>query len=153
MILSRFITKVSLELLKFCVLLTNISNYLPKRKNRKGRKEFSPLSLFLSLLLKVRQNFEYDMVLVRKLGENTTYQQFCGFKCNTIPSHDTLSRFMKNITLRRLKNLILKLDIYLADQRLFNQDDLPLDTTDIPSNGRNRHNPDPQSDLGYKTDK
>jgi len=109
--------------------------------------------VFLALLLKIRENIPYDTVLVRKIRENETYRKFCGFGSRNIPSHDTISRFNRKLTERRLQTIISKIDRRLADIGAFDRDDLAIDATDVLSNGRNRHNPDPEAGYGYKSDK
>lgn len=149
----RSTTTVSLPLLKDCVLNLKLNQWLPRRKSQFGRTGFSSISLFLSLLLKIRGYILYDTALVRKLHENVTYRQFCGFRKDNIPSHDTFSRFNRKLTPRRLQTIIRKIDDYLVDLNAFMEDELSLDATDILSNGRNKHNLDPEAGYGHKSDK
>ena len=144
---------VSLDLLKDCVIKMNLRRWLPRRKSRLGRPAYDPLELFLALLLKIRENIPYDTVLVRKIRENETYRRFCGFGSSNIPSHDTISRFNRKLTEQRLQTIVSKIDQRLADIGAFDGDDLAIDATDVLSNGRNRHNPDPEAGYGYKSDK
>ena len=133
----RSTTTVSLPLLKDCVLALKLNRWLPRRKSRFGRTGFSSISLLLALLLKIREHIPYDTALVRKLQENATYRQFCGFRKDHIPSHDTFSRFNRKLTVRRMQTLIRKIDAYLTKQGAYLQDELSLDATDVLSNGRN----------------
>ncbi len=149
----RSTTTVSLPLLKDCVLNLKLNRWLPQRKSRFGRTGFSSISLFLALLLKIREHIQYDTALVRKLDENVTYRHFCGFWKDHIPSHDTFSRFNRKLTPRRLQTIVQKIDDYLVKEGAFQKDELSLDATDILSNGRNQHNLDPEAGFGYKSDK
>ena len=144
---------MSLPLLKDCVLNLNLNRWLPRRKSRFGRTGFSSISLFLALLLKIREHILYGTALVRKLEENVTYRQFCGFRKEKIPSHDTFSRFNRKLTPRRLQIIIRKIDTHLTNLNAFMKDELALDATDVVSNGRNKHNLDPEAGYGYKSDK
>jgi len=149
----RSTTTVSLPLLKDCVLNLKLNRWLPQRKSRFGRTGFTKISLFLALLLKIREHIQYDTALVRKLEENSTYRHFCGFQKDNIPSHDTFSRFNRKLTPRRLQTIVRKIDEYLAREGAFLKDELSLDATDILSNGRNIHNLDPEAGFGHKSDK
>ncbi len=152
MVSIRSVTTISLQLLKDCVNRLPLEQWLPKRKSRLGRKGYSARSLFLAYLLKIRENIPYDTVLARKLRENETYRKFCGFKRNTIPSHDTVSRFIKQLTPRRLQTIFLRIDALLTENHAFALDELALDATDTLSNPRNKHHPDPEAGYGHKTD-
>lgn len=152
MVSIRSVTTISLQLLKDCVNRLPLEQWLPKRKSRLGRKGYSARSLFLAYLVKIRENIPYDTVLARKLRENETYRKFCGFKRNTIPSHDTVSRFIKQLTPRRLQTIFLRIDALLTENYVFALDELALDATDILSNPRNKHYPDPEAGYGHKTD-
>ena len=149
----RSTTTVSLPLLKDCVLNLKLNRWFPKRKSRFGRTGYSSINLFLALLLKIREHIQYDTALARKLKENITYRQFCGFREDHIPSHDTFSRFNRKLTQRRLQTIIRKIDDHLVKEKAFLKDELSLDATDILSNGRNKHNLDPEAGFGYKSDK
>ena len=144
---------VSLDLLKDCVIKMNFRRWLPRQKSRLGRPANDPPSLFLALLLKILENIPYDTLLVRKINENETYRKFCGFGRCDIPYHDTISRFSRKLTEQRLQTIISKIDRRLANIGAFDRDDLAIDATDFLSNGRNRHNPDPEAGYGYKSDK
>ncbi len=149
----RSTTTVSLPLLKDCVLNLKLYRWLPQRKSRFGRTGFSSISLFLALLLKIREYIQYDTALVRKLKENVTYRHFCGFGKDHIPSHDTFSRFNRKLTQKRLQTIVQKIDNYLVQEGAFLKDELSLDATDVLSNGRNKHNLDLEAGFGYKSDK
>lgn len=148
----RSITTVSLPLLKACVLDLNLTRWLPRRKSHRGRPPFSSMSLLFALLLKIHEQIPYDTTLARKLEEIETYRCFCGFRKGNTPSHDTLSRFNRKLTPRRLQTLIRKIDAHLAELGAFWRDELSLDGTDLLSNGRNRHSLDPEAGYGHKTD-
>lgn len=148
----RSTSTVSLELLKDCVSQLPLEKWLPKRKSRQGRKGFRPKCLFLAYLLKLKENIPHDTKLAQKLQENDTYRKFCGFNKDHTPSHDTISRFNRKLTGKRLKILFRKLDLLLTKEGIFNHDDLAIDATDILSNSRNQHNHDPEAGYGYKTD-
>lgn len=148
----RFTSTVSLKLLKDCVSTLPLENWLPKRKSRRGRKGFSPRSLFFAYLLKLRENIPHDTKLAQKLRENETYRKFCEYSKGKTPSHDTLSRFNKKMTKKRLKTILLRLDKLLAKERVFNRDELAMDATDVLSNHRNQHNLDPEAGYVYKND-
>ncbi|MHA1226834.1 MAG: transposase [Candidatus Hodarchaeales archaeon] len=149
----RSTTTVSLDLLKACVVQMNLRQWLPRRKSRLGRPSYEPLALFLALLVKIRENIPYDTVLARKIEENDTYRMFYGFNKRRTPSHDTLSRLSRKLTERRLQTIIKNIDHELATLGAFDKDELSIDAIDILSNGRNKHNLDPEAGSGYKTDK
>lgn len=129
-----------------------IDKWIPKRKSRRGRKGFSPKCLFMAYLLKLKENIPHDTKLAQKLQENETYRKFCGFSKGNTPSHDTISRFNRGLTGKRLKTIIRKLDELLTKEGIFDHDELAVDATDILSNPRNQHNCDPDAGYGYKTD-
>jgi transposase len=146
----RSISTVSLPLLKNCVSTLNFSHWLPRRHSLRGRPPYERIKLFLALLLKIREHFPSDTMLVQKLEENQTYREFCGFSKTTIPSHDVISGFTRELTPRRLQTIITKLDKKLTSLGAFDRDELAIDATDILSNGRNIHNLDPEAGWGHK---
>ncbi len=149
----RSVTTVSLQLLKDCVNELPLESWLPRRKSRLGRRGYNSRSLFLTYLLKIRENIPHDTVLERKLKENATYRGFCGFRSYNVPSHDTFSRFFRKLTLTRLEKLFSRLDSLLVSSGVFDRDELAIDATEVLSNSRNKHNPDPEAGFGYKSDK
>ena len=54
-------------------------------------------SLFLSRILKVKQVFISDRVLVKRLKEVATYRRLCGFCDGKVPAHNTYHTFRKAI--------------------------------------------------------
>jgi len=70
----RSLSTVSLQLLKDCVINTIPMNWLPRRKSRFGRPHYCSMSLFLLLLLSIREHITSDSLLERKLQENVTYR-------------------------------------------------------------------------------
>ncbi|OLS21073.1 MAG: hypothetical protein HeimC3_37200 [Candidatus Heimdallarchaeota archaeon LC_3] len=149
----RSIKGINLDILKSCVIKLPIKKWLPKRKSRFGRPSYNSLSLFLSLLLKIRENFQYDITLEEKLHEIEAFRTFCEFSKENIPSHDTFSRFFRNLSEKQILKIIKMIDDHLASLGIFDKDDLALDATDVLSNGRNKHNLDSDAGYGYKTDK
>ncbi len=148
----RSTVTISTPLLKDCVSRFPFSQWLPKRKSRFGRPDWDKVKLLKAYLLKIREHILEDTELARKLKDNATFRYFCDFNRNNIPSHDTFSRFFQQMTPQRLNNIFLKLDRELVTLGVFNQDELALDATDILSNPRNWHNPDPEAGYGHKTD-
>lgn len=148
----RSTVTISTPLLKDCVSRLPFIQWLPKRKSRFGRPAWHKVRLLKSYLLKIREHILEDTVLVRKLKDNETFRYFCDFKKNDIPSHDTFSRFFRQMTPQRLNNIFLKLDRELVTLGVFDRDELALDATDILSNSRNCHNPDSEAGYGHKTD-
>jgi transposase len=148
----RSITGVSLSLLKDCVQSLPLKLWLPRRKSRVGRPPYSRVSLFLAYLVKIKENIPYDTALARELKDKDCLREFCGFKKDSIPSHDTFSRFFKLLTKELLLKIFSKVDTKLAELEVFDRDDFALDATDLITNPRNRHNPDPDAGYGYKTD-
>ena len=152
MVSVRSTVTISTPLLKDCVSCLPFAQWLPKRKSRLGRPDWDKVSLLKAYLVKVRENIPEDTELARKLGDNQTFREFCGFTSTNIPAHDAFSRFFRVMTPKRLNNLFLKLDNELAGLGVFDRDELAMDATDILSNARNRHNPDPEAGYGHKTD-
>lgn len=148
----RSTSTVSLKLLTDCVLKVPLQQWLPRRRSQRGRPGYTSKSLFLAYILKLRENIPHDTKLAQRLRENDTYRIFCGFNRGKTPSHDTLSRFNRRMTDKRLKNILNKLDNLLTKEGVFDQDELAIDATDILSNSRNRHNPDSEAGFGYKSD-
>ncbi|OLS24071.1 MAG: hypothetical protein HeimC3_21620 [Candidatus Heimdallarchaeota archaeon LC_3] len=149
----RSIKGINLDILKSSVMNLSIKKWLPRRKSRFGRPSYNPISLFLGHLLKIRELFQYDTTLEEKLHENNDFRKFCGFNKENIPSHDTFSRFLRNLSEITILKILKKIDEHLVSIGMFDKDELALDATDILSNGRNRHNLDPDAGYGYKTDK
>ena len=150
----RSIAGVSLSLLKDSVRTLPLKQWLPKRKSRVGRPSYSKVSLFLAYLIKIKENIPYDTALVKELKDKDSLRRFCGFKEGSIPSHDTFSRFFKTLTQQTLLKIFSAIDDKLAELGVFDDDQhqLAMDATDIITNPRNRHNPDPDAGYGYKSD-
>jgi len=55
------------------------------------------VSLLLSRILKVKQVFISDRVLVTRLKEVATYRRLCGFSDGKVPAHTTSHTFSKAI--------------------------------------------------------
>ena len=136
------LSTVSLQLLKDCVINTIPLQWLPCCRSRFGRPHYCSISLFLFLLLGIREHIANDSSLERKLQENATYRSFCRIKKHNIPSHDTISRFRRKLTEKRLTTLLQRVDRQLTRNIVFQRDELAVDATDILTNARNRHNPD-----------
>jgi len=149
---ARSIVSITTPLLKDSVYNLPFEGWLPRRKSRLGRPDYQPIRLFKAYLLKIRDHFQYDTTLVEKLHDNETYRDFCGFSQDNIPSHDTFSTFFQKLTPVRLNTVFLKLDHELTQLGVFDRDELALDATDILSNSRNRHHPDPEAGWGHKSD-
>lgn len=148
----RALSDISLTELKAVVLNANLGPFLPPRKSRLGRRGYAKLSLFLAYILWLRERMLHITELTRRLKENQTFREFCGFKDEKVPSHDTLSRFFRALTPMRKKRIFHYLDTLLARSGVFDADDLALDATDILSNSRNQHNLDPEAGWGHKSD-
>lgn len=86
------------------------------------------------------------------MEENETYRKFFGLNKGKVPSHDTVSRFNRNLTNKRLKTIFRKLDDLLTGDRVFDQDELTNDVTDILSNPCNKHNSDLDAGYSHKSD-
>jgi len=52
-----------------------------------------------------------------------------------------------------MESIFSHLDSLLAAVDVFDRDDLVIDATEVLSNSRNKHNPDPEAVYGYKSDK
>ncbi|MHA1169702.1 MAG: transposase, partial [Candidatus Hodarchaeales archaeon] len=153
MVSVRSVTTVSLQLLKDCINELPLESWLPRKKSRLRRRGYTSRALFLAYLLKLRENIPLDTVLSRKLEENVTYREFCGFRRNEVPSHDTFSRFFRKLSTGRLERLFSRLDSLLAAANVFDRDNMAIDATEVLSNSRNKHDPDPEAGYGYKSDK
>ncbi len=99
------------------------------RRCRRGRKkEFTPVSLFKALILKSYLRVDDNTLLVNRLRENKSYLHFCGLE--KVPSHDVLSKFEKNY-FHKFQDVFNFLDGLLESNRVFEDDDMSFDGTDI----------------------
>lgn len=149
----RSLSTIPSQLLKDCVFKFIRPEWLPRRKSRQGASVYRPISLFMAQILGLDKHWLSATAIASELKDNPYYQRLCEFPPGKQPSHDTISLFQRKMTEKRLLTLIGRIDEVLTQHGAFDQDDLALDATDILSNGRNRHNPDPDAGFGYKTDK
>jgi len=120
------------------------------RFSRRGRKkEFSSVNLFKAFILKSYLLIDDNTNLAKRLQENNSYLEFCGFK--KIPSHDTLSKFEKNFS-HKFIDVFDFLDDILEKNGAFENDDMSFDGTDIPVPMKNKQYPH-RYHFGAKSDK
>src|SRR3989338_3832153 len=116
--------------------LTIVQIFGKTRFSRRGRKkEFEPINLFRSFILKSYLLIDDNTVLVKRLQENKSYLEFCAFK--KVPSHDTLSKFEKNFS-HKFGEIFNFLDDILEKSGAFENDDMSFDGTDIPVPMKNK---------------
>jgi len=109
------------------------------RFSRRGRKkEFNPINLFRTFLLKSYLRIDDNTTLVKRFHENKAYLEFCGLK--KIPSHDTLSKFEKKFAYKFM-GIFDFLDDVLEKSKIFENDDMSFDGTDIPVPIKNKQSP------------
>jgi hypothetical protein len=120
------------------------------RFSRRGRKkEFSPLSLFKSFVLKSYLLIDDNTILVKRFRENRQYLEFCSMK--KVPSHDTLSRFERIFSYKFVR-IFEFLDDLLECNGAFEFDDSSFDGTDIPVSIKSKQSPH-RYHFGAKSDK
>jgi hypothetical protein len=114
-----------------------VSQILGKtRFSRRGRKkDFEPVNLFKSFVLKSYLLIDDNTVLAKRLRESDSYLEFCGLK--KIPSHDTLSKFEKKFS-HKFMEVFDFLDGILEKSGAFENDDMSFDGTDIPVPMKNK---------------
>ena len=76
-----------------------IATVVEKAFGSRGPKGYG-VSLVLSRILKVKQVFISDRILVQRLKEVATYRRICGFSGGKVPAHNTYS------TLRDRKSVV-----------------------------------------------
>lgn len=109
------------------------------RLSPRGRKmEFSPTSLFRAFILKSYLLVDDNTVLVKRLQENKTYLEFCGFK--KIPSHDILSKYEKKFSYKFME-IFEFIDDILEESGAYEDDDMSFDGTDIPVPMKSKQSP------------
>src|SRR3989338_7288087 len=109
------------------------------RFSRRGRKKyFSSLGLFKSFLLKSYLLIDDNTVLVKRFHENQSYLTFCNFE--KVPSHDILSKFERNFS-HKFEQVFIFLDDLLEKNRIFENDDMSFDGTDISVSVKNKQKP------------
>src|SRR3989338_2493453 len=100
------------------------------RFSRRGRKKrFSDIGLFKAFLLKSYLLIDDNTVLVKRFHENQSYLTFCNFE--KVPSHDILSKFERKFS-HKFEQIFIFLDDLLEKNRIFENDDMSFDGTDIP---------------------
>ena len=101
------------------------------RFSRRGRrKEFKPVNLFRTFILKSYLFIDDNTILVKRLRENKSfYLEFCGLE--KVPSHDVLSKFEKSFS-HKFETIFNFLDDILEINGVFENDDMSFDGTDIP---------------------
>lgn len=120
------------------------------RFSRRGRKkEFESVNLFRAFILKSYLLIDDNTILVKRLQENKSYLEFCGFK--KIPSHDTLSKFEKKFS-HKFMEVFNFIDYILEKSGAFENDDMSFDGTDIPVPMKNKQYPH-RYHFGAKSDK
>ena len=104
--------------------------------------------LMAAVFIQHKDQIPSDKELARRLMENESYKKFCEFTKDT-PSHDTISRFKNNIKLNEVKKIFKNLDSKLDSFGIFNEDDLSIDGTDIPSHSNPRKKTDKDAGIGH----
>ena len=100
------------------------------RFSRRGRKrDFEPVKLFKTFILKSYLFIDDNTILVKRLYENKFYLKFCGLQ--KIPSHDTLSKFEKLFS-HKFMEIFNFIDDILEKIGAFENDEMSFDGTDIP---------------------
>jgi hypothetical protein len=69
-----------------------INHVIERSFSNRGPKGYGA-SLFLSRILKVKQVFISDRILVKRLKEVATYRRLCGFSDGKVPAHNTYNTF------------------------------------------------------------
>ena len=78
-----------------------IAHVVERAFSNRGTKGYG-VPLLLSRILKVKQVFISDRVLVQRLKEVATYRRLCGFSDGKVPAHSTYHTFRKAIGPKRL---------------------------------------------------
>jgi len=122
----------------------NNNNYTPYRLYDDKREvflcqilksDFEPINLFKTFVLKSYLLVDDNTTLVKRLHENHAYLEFCNLK--KIPSHDTLSKFEKIFSYKFIE-IFEFLDDVLENCKVFENDDMSFDGTDIPVPFKNK---------------
>jgi hypothetical protein len=103
--------------------------------SRGRKKDFEPVDLFKTFVLKSYLLIDDNTLLVKRLNENRSYLEFCNLK--KIPSHDTLSKFEKMFSYKFI-DIFDFLDDILEECGVFENDDISFDGTDIPVPMKNK---------------
>ena len=120
------------------------------RFSRRGRKkDFEPINLFKTFVLKSYLLVDDNTTLVKRLRENRGYLGFCNLR--KVPSHDTLSKFEKRFSYK-FTEIFEFLDDVLENCKVFENDDISFDGTDIPVPFKNKQSAH-RYHFGAKSDK
>lgn len=102
-----------------------------KGSGGRGRPpEYSGISMLKVVVLQELEEIIDDTEMERRLKDNEDYRGFCGLT-NSVPSHDTISRFKRDRNPRALKRVFLEIDSMLEELGYFDGDELSADGTDI----------------------
>jgi len=132
------------------VLINSILHHLYKPR---GRPAYSKMALFKAVILQRLEDWQFDTVLVQKLQEIEEYRQFCSFKTNHVPSHDTISRFKRNLPPNLMDRIFFQLDEELAALGTFKDDELAIDAMDVATYANPFNRTDPDAGVGHKSSK
>ena len=103
--------------------------------SRGRKKDFELIDLLKVFILKSYLLIDDNTILVKRLQENRAYLEFCNLK--KVPSHDTLSRFERIYSYKFIE-IFEFLDDILEDNKIFENDDISFDGTDIPVPFKNK---------------
>ncbi len=146
-------SKVSFSLIEKVIDFTPIEKILHRLYKRVGRPPCSKLALFKAILLQRLEGWQFDTILTKKLREIEEYRAFCGFKRSVLPSHDTISRFKRNLPIKLLDKIFFQLDAELTALGTFKKDDLAIDATEILTYSNSFKRTDSEAGIGHKSDK
>jgi hypothetical protein len=76
-----------------------IASVIASSFGTRGPKGYG-VSLVLSRILKVKQVFISDRILVQRLKEVATYRRVCGFSGGKVPAHNTYNSLRKRLSVR-----------------------------------------------------
>ncbi len=146
-------SQVSFSLIEKVIDFTPIERILHRLYKRVGRPPYSKLALFKAILLQRLEGWQFDTILAKKLSEIEEYRRFCGFMRGVLPSHDTISRFKRDLPVELLDKIFFQLDAELAALGTFKKDDLAIDATEILTYSNSFKRTDSEAGIGHKSDK
>ena len=127
----RSIRNIELNKIQKYVNWDKLVSLIPRKRSNRGRQPYYSENQLLKLVvLQDMEMIEDDTEMERRLKRISEYRKFC--ELDKGPSHDTISRFKRNLTPKIWKRIHEMADRLLEKLGVFDNDELCGDGTDIP---------------------
>lgn len=126
----------------------SIINFKPKKSMAGRPLKYQIHQLLAAIFIQHKDQIPSDKELARRLKENPSYRQFCGFNHDS-PSLDTISRFKNKVKPKWVHAIFKRLDDKLDSLGMFDNDDLCIDGTDKLAHSNPRKRTDKDAGTGH----